>query len=451
MDDLQNKQYIKMTQTPVWKLIITLGIPTTISMLITNIYNMADTYFVSQISVAASGATGIVFSIMAIIQAFGFMYGHGAGSNISRQLGAKKVDEAKSYASTSFFLAIFTGFLIAVLGVVFITPFMKLLGSTDTILNDAKTYGFFILIAAPAMCSSCVLNNILRYEGKATFAMIGLTSGGILNMCVDPILIFGLNMGTAGAGLSTTISQYISVVILLWPFLTGKTVTKINIRYFTKKAAVVFNIITTGLPSFVRQGMNSLSTTILNTSAAAYGDVAIASMSVVNRCNNLLFSSALGIAQGFQPVSAFNYGSKKYDRVKKGCMFTMAFGVCLLGALCVICYGFAPEIIGLFRKEPEIIEIGSTTLRYFCFTLFTLPITSVGSMLFQSTGYKKQALFISMIQSGLIYIPMLLILPHFFNLTGIEIAQPVSYVLSAIITIPIVLNYFHHLDLGEVL
>lgn len=446
MNEEENKQYEKMTQTPVWKLILMLGLPTTVSMLITNIYNTADTFFVSKISVSASGATGIVFSLMAILQAFGFMFGHGAGSNISRLLGARKVEHAKIFASTSVFLALGAGAVIGILGLIFTEPLMRLLGSTDTILQDAKIYGTFILIAGPAMTVGCVLNNILRYEGRAAFAMIGLTTGGILNMAMDPVFIFYGHMGIAGAGLATALSQYISVVILLMPFLKGKTVTKINVRYITKDISDVKNIMLTGLPSLARQGLNSISTTLINVQAAAYGDAAIAAMSIVGRCGNLLFSFALGIAQGFQPVSAFNYGAGKYDRVKRATWFTIIMGMGILGVLCAGCYFNAPAIIHLFRHEEEIVSAGIGALRWLCRFLVALPVSAVGSMLFQSIGKKGRALLIASMQSGLIVIPLLLILPHFLGITGIQVAQPLAYFISGLVTIPVVIGFFRELN-----
>lgn len=446
MNEAENKQYEKMTQTPVWKLVLMLGLPTTVSMLITNIYNTADTFFVSKISVSASGATGIVFSLMAILQAFGFMFGHGAGSNISRLLGARKVEHAKIFASTSVFLALGAGAVIGILGLIFTEPLMRLLGSTDTILQDAKIYGTFILIAGPAMTVGCVLNNILRYEGRAAFAMIGLTTGGILNMVMDPIFIFYGHMGIAGAGLATALSQYISAVILLMPFLKGKTVTKINVRYITKDISDVKNIMLTGLPSLARQGLNSISTTLINVQAAAYGDAAIAAMSIVGRCGNLLFSFALGIAQGFQPVSAFNYGAGKYDRVKRATWFTIIMGMGILGVLCAGCYFNAPAIIHLFRNEEEIVKVGTGALRWLCRFLASLPVSAVGSMLFQSIGKKGRALLIASMQSGLIVIPLLLILPHFLGVTGIQVAQPLAYFISGLVTIPVVMGFFRELN-----
>lgn len=447
MNDAENRQYEKMTQTPVWKLVLMLGLPTTVSMLITNIYNTADTFYVSKISVSASGATGIVFALMAILQAFGFMFGHGAGSNISRLLGARKVEHAKIFASTSVFLALAAGAVIGILGLIFPEPLMRLLGSTDTILNEAKIYGTFILISGPAMTVGCVLNNILRYEGKAAFAMVGLTTGGILNMVLDPIFIFYCHMGIAGAGLATALSQYISTVILLMPFLKGKTVTKISVRYITNDLSDVKNIMLTGLPSLARQGLNSISTTLINVQAAAYGDAAIAAMSIVGRCGNLLFSFALGIAQGFQPVCAFNYGAGKYGRVKQATGFTIVMGMGLLGALCAGCYIYAPAIVHLFRNEEEILLAGTGALRWLCRFLFVLPVSAVGSMLFQSIGKKGRALLIAAMQSGLIVIPLLLILPHFLGLTGIQMAQPLAYLLSGIVTIPVILEFFKELKL----
>lgn len=446
MSNLEDKQYIKMTQTPIWKLIVTLGIPTTISMMITNIYNMADTYFVSQISISASGATGIVLSVMAILQAFGFMLGHGAGSNISRQLGARNTEKARVFASTSFFMSILIGLIIMVIGITFVEPLMYLLGSTDTILNDAKTYAFFIFVAGPAMTSGCVLNNILRYEGKASFAMIGLTFGGILNMFLDPIFIFGLNMDIAGAGLATAISQYISTCILLIPFVTNKTVTKLNINYMTKEFMDVQNIIVVGAPSFFRQGLGSISTSILNIQAGAYGDAAIAAMGVVSRVSNLLFSFALGIGQGFQPVSAFNYGAKKYDRVKKGTYFTMAVGCTILSILCIICFTNATSIIQLFRKEEIIVTMGTAALRYQCCTLWMMSFTAVGNMLFQSIGESKKALFLSTLQNGLAFIPLIVILPNVIGLVGIQLAQPCATFITCCITVPLVLSFFKQIN-----
>lgn len=449
MDQNIDIKYVKMTETPVSKLIISLGIPTTVSMLITNIYNMADSYFVSQLSLSAGGATGVVFGIMSILQAFGFMFGHGAGSNISRMLGSRHVEKANKYASTGFFWALFVGLFIMIGGLIFIEPLMRLLGSTETILPYAMDYGRWILIAAPAMTASCVLNNVLRYEGRATLAMIGLTTGGILNMVLDPLFIFVLNMGISGAGLATALSQYVSFGILLSMFLLKKTQSRLSYRLVTKEFRIVGDIILTGLPSFARQGLNSVSTMVLNAQAKAFGDAAIAAMGYVGRTSSLIFSVGLGIGQGFQPVSGFNYGAKKYSRVKKGTLFTLGFGVAFIGVISAGCFAFAPQIISLFRKEAEVIAIGSEALRIMCVFLLFLPVSVVGTMLFQSIGKSIPALILSCLQSGAVFIPLCVILSHFLGVEGIEIAQPLSYFTAALVSFPCTLVFLKHLPEDE--
>ncbi len=444
-----DNQYKKMTETPVSKLIITLGIPTTISMLITNVYNMADSYFVSKVSLSAGGATSIVFGIMAILQAFGFMFGHGAGSNISRALGRKENLLANNYASVSFLWAILSGVLIAFFGLIFINPLMLLLGSTETILPYAIDYGFYILLAAPFMTSSCVLNNILRYEGKANLAMIGLTTGGLLNIALDPLFIFAFKLGISGAGLATALSQIISFSILLSIFLLGKTQSKLSIKYLTKDLSLVGNIILTGLPSLARQGLNSVSTMVMNAQAKPFGDVAIAAMGYVQRTSSLIFSVGLGIGQGFQPVSGFNYGAKKYSRVKKGSFFTMFFGTAFIGLISIACLIFAPNVISLFRKETEVIKIGATALRIYCLAILFLPVSVVATMLFQSIGKSFSALILSLLQSGLVFIPLCLILPNYIGITGIQISQPIAYVVSMLISLPMLLVFLKKLPMDE--
>ena len=443
------EQFRKMTETPVAKLIIMLGIPTTISMLITNIYNMADSFFVSQISVSAGGATSIVFGLMSILQAFGFMFGHGAGSYISRLLGARDVNKASRYASTSFFCAAGCGTMIMALGLIFLEPLVLLLGSTETILPHAKDYATYILIAAPAMTSSCVLNNILRYEGKANLAMIGLTTGGILNIALDPIFIFALKLEIAGAGMATAISQYVSFAILFSIFLIGKTESKISLRYLTKDIKILGNVVLVGLPSLARQGLNSVSTMVLNTAAKPFEDAAIAAMGYVNRTSSLIFSVGLGIGQGFQPVSAYNYGAKRYTRVKKGSIFTLLFGTVFIGVISLSCFILAPEIISLFRSESEVVSIGALALRIQCVALLFFPVSVVTTMLFQSIGKSTRALILSCIQSGLVFIPLCLILPNFIGVLGIEISQPISYTLSALVSAPMLFLFLRKMPNEE--
>lgn len=441
----ESAQYIKMTETPVSKLIIMLGIPTTISMLVTNIYNMADTYFVGKLGTSASGAVGIVFGLMAIIQAFGFMFGHGAGSIISRRLGAKDVESATRFSSTGFFCALLAGIGITVFGFLFLEPLVRLLGSTDTILPYAKTYAAFILLAAPFMASSCVLNNILRYEGRAALAMLGLTAGSVINIFGDWFLMYQWDMGVEGAGISTALSQFISFCILLFMFLSGKTESKISIKLITKDFNDVILICKTGLPSMMRQGLSSISTMLLNGQAAVYGDAAVAAMSIVNRICSFVFSVGLGIGQGFQPVAAFNYGAKKYDRVRKGFFFTLGAGEVLLGTMAVIGMLFPAQLVGFFREDPQVIAIGRVALAAQLIALFFQPLSVCANMMFQSIGKNKTATFLSMLRSGICFIPALLLLSKTLGLLGIEIAQTVADIMAFLIAIPFVVRFLKQL------
>ena len=415
MDDKSRQQYIKMTETPVPKLVTMLGIPTIISMLVTSIYNMADTYFVSSIGTSASGAVGIVFGLQAILQAFGFMFGQGAGSIISRRLGARDTEGAVRFASTAFFWSFSAGLAVAIPGLIFIRPFMYLLGSTDTILPYAIEYAVYILIAAPFLTSSCVLNNILRFEGMSAFAMIGLTAGGILNMFGDPLLMFTFHMGVSGAGLSTCLSQIVSFFILLSMFLRKRTQSRIQLKMVTRDMNDVWMIITTGVPSLIRQGLNSVSTMILNNQAAIYGDAAVAAMSIVNRVTFFIFSVGLGMGQGFQPVAAFNYGAGKYGRVKKAFKFTILIGEIMLGVLAVTVFIFAPEVIRFFRNDDAVVEFGDFALRVQCVAIFCQPMAVCSNMLFQSIGKSGRAAFLSALRSGLYFIPLIIVLPVFFG------------------------------------
>ncbi len=437
--DSADAQYKKMTETPIPKLIIELGIPTTISMLITNIYNMADTFFVGQLgSTSASGATGIVFGLMSIIQAFGFMYGQGAGSLISRRLGQKDPEDAGKYASVSFAAALISGAFIMLLGFIFMEPLLTFLGSTPTILSFARDYAVYILISAPFMAASFVLNNILRYEGKAFFAMIGLTTGGILNMIGDPIFMFGCNMGISGAGLSTALSQIISFSILLFMFISGKTQSKLSIRNLTEPFSRLLEIIKTGFPSMARQGFASIATMLLNNQAATFGgDAAVAAMSIVSRINMFIFAVGLGIGQGFQPVAGYNYGARKYSRVKKGYFFTMAAGGVLIGTLAVIGLIFSGGVVAIFRDDPQVIEIGTLAMRFHCLALFVQPVCVCSNMLFQSVGKSGRATFTAILRSGLYFLPIIAILPHFIGVLGVQTAQPIADFMTFLTVIPI--------------
>lgn len=450
MERQKISQYEKMTQTPISTLVLKLGIPTTISMLVTSIYNMADTAFVGRLGNSASGATGIIFGFMAILQAVGFMFGQGAGSVISRKLGSEDKQSAGKYASTAFFLALALGLVIEVIGFIFLKPIVMLLGSTETIAPYAESYARYILLAAPFMVSSFVLNNILRFEGKASLAMIGLLTGALLNIAGDPLFMFVFGMGISGAGLATALSQLVSFCILISIFARGKSEIRLSCKLITLKAYLIKNIITTGLPSLLRQGLSSISTMLLNNYAAVYGDAAVAAMSIVTKIVFFVFSVCLGIGQGFQPVSGYNYGAKKFSRVRKAYRFTLLFSELLMLAAAAAVLILSPSLIGLFRNDGEVIDIGTRALQLQCITLLFQPLSVVTEMQLQSTGQKLQASLLSSLKSGIYFIPTLIILADLRGLHGIEEAQPLSYILSFVTSVFFAVWFFKKLPHDDV-
>ncbi len=442
----KKNQYDKMTKTPIPRLILGLSVPTILSMLITNIYNLVDTAFVGQLGTSASGAVGIVFGFMTVIQAVGFLFGQGAGSILSRALGQRDKERASVHATAGFLSSFSTGLIVGIVGLCFLHGIVMLLGSTETIAPYAETYITYILIAAPFMCSCLTLNNLLRYEGKAALGMIGLMVGAVLNMAGDPILMFGLNMGIAGAGLSTAVSQFISWLVLLFMFLSGKTESKIGFSAMKKiRPAMVWDIVATGFPSMLRQGLNSLATVLLNAQCAAYGDAAVAAMSIVSRIIFFAFSIALGVGQGFQPVAAFNYGAGKYSRLRKGFLFTavLAESIIVVGTTLLIV--FSGSLIGLFRDDPAVIEIGTRALILQALASLALPPCMTTEMLLQSTGKRLHASLLSSLRNGLLFIPLLLILSSLRGLAGIQEAMPIALALSLPITAPFAVGFFRRL------
>lgn len=442
----EEKQYKRMTETPISRLVLKLAVPTIISMLITSIYNLADTYFVGQISTSASGAVGIIASLMAIIQALGFTLGHGSGSLISRSLGRHDTKAAVRFASTAFFTAIAVGLVLSSVGLSFLEPIANLLGSTPTILPHAMGYGMYILMAAPIMISSFVMNNILRYEGKAVYAMVALVSGGLLNIALDPLFIFKLNMGTAGAGAATATSQCVSFALLLSPFLRRKTTSRFSIKCYTKSIREFALIFATGFPSFGRQGLASIAVMLLNIAARNWGDPAVAAMSIVGRIFMLLLCASLGIGQGFQPVAAFNYGAKKYHRVKKATQFTLAVGFACATGVTVSCIIAAEPLIKIFRDDPQVFKIAIPAFRYQAIAMLAQPVLVTANMLFQSIGKSVRASLLSMCRQGIYFIPLILILPKTIGLLGVELCQPISDVLTFLTSLPLLISFLKQLE-----
>ena len=444
-DDRSALQFRRMTETPIPQLVLSLAAPTILSMLITSIYNLADTFFVGQISTSASGAVGVVSSLMAIIQALGFMLGHGAGTIISRSLGSRDTTAATRFASTSFFTALVFGVVLAVAGLGTLPHFMMLLGSTETILPHACAYARPILIAAPLMISSLVMNNILRYEGKASFAMIGLVTGGVLNIALDPLFMFVFELGTAGAGIATALSQSISFCILLSMFLRGKTVSQFRLSAVTREARDFGRILLGGAPSFGRQGLNSIGGMLLNLAARSYGDAAVAGMSIVSRIFMFIISVAIGVGQGLQPVASFNYGARKYRRVRQAAIFTIEAAFCMLVVLVGLCWVNGDALIRLFRDDPAVTAVALPAFHYQCLTMLLQPIIVVANMTFQSVGASGRATFLACCRQGVFFIPLILILPRTHGLFGVEICQPIADVLTFLVSLPFLIAFLQQL------
>ena len=423
-------QYEQMVGDPIPGLIVRLSVPTILSMLVTNIYNLVDTAFVGQLGTSQSGAVGVIFGYMAILQAVGFMFGQGAGSISARLLGARNEKQASRTASAGVLCSFVIGVAISVITFLGMDTIVGMLGSTETITPYARQYLTYILMAAPAMTCGYTLNNLLRYEGKASLGMIGLMSGAILNIALDPILMFGLNMGIAGAAIATAFSQIVSFLILLSMFLRKKTTVRLSVKEADLKPKSVLDIMTTGLPSMLRQVLNSVATILLNSNAGIYGDEAVAAMSIVSRITFFVFALALGIGQGFQPISAFNYGAGKYQRLRSAFRVTVIMAEAVVIVMSGICLMYSGRLIALFRDDPRVIEIGTRALQLQMTTLLLLPFTMAVEMLYQSTGNRLGASFMSSARSGLFFIPSLLILSALRGLNGIQEAQPLAYILS---------------------
>lgn len=422
-----------MTEAPIPGLIGRLAVPTIISMLITSFYNMADTFFVGKIGTSATAAVGVVFPVMAIIQALGFFCGHGSGNSISRHLGSKDIQSARELASTGFFLAFALGTLLMVLGLVFLDPLSHLLGSTETIFPYTRDYLRFILLGAPYMTAQLVLNNQLRFQGNAFYAMIGITSGGVLNVILDPIFIFVFDLGISGAAIATILSQFVSFCLLLVGLRVSKCIP-IHLRNVRLTALRLREIMGGGLPSLFRQGLGSIATTTLNIAANPYGDAAIAAMSVVSRIMMFANSALIGFGQGFQPVCGFNYGADKYDRVKEAFWFCVKVSTAVLLGLAVLGGFLSGHLIWIFRNDPDVIQIGTTALRFQCVTFALNGWIIMNNMMMQTMGKTVPATILAASRQGLFFIPALLILPQFLGLTGIQCAQAVSDVFTFALT-----------------
>ena len=432
--------YEYMTAGSVPRTICELAVPTIISMLVTAIYNVADTYFVGRIDTQSTAAIGISFSAMSVVQAFGFFFGHGSGNYISRMLGARKTGHAETMATIGLFSSFAAGTVIAITGIIFLGPLCMALGSTETILPYAKEYLGIILIGTPFMAASLTLNNQIRFKGNAKYAMVGIISGAFINIILDPILIFGFDMGVRGAAIATISGQIIGFAALL--FIDRRTGTfSVSFRAFKPTVRAYIEIIKGGLPSLLRQGLLSISTILLNVAAKEYGDSAIAGMAITTRIIYILNAIVIGLGQGYQPVCGFNYGAKLYGRVCEGFWFCVKAGTLFFLTCSVLGYIFAPEAVAIFRKEDAmVIEIGAEALRWQLIALPFGAFTLVSNMMLQTIRKAGRAALLASARQGLFFIPCILILPHLIGIRGVEMTQAIADILSFLLALPLTLG-----------
>lgn len=441
-----DKRREQMLDEPVARLIGKMALPTTVSMLVTALYNLADTWFVGQLgNNTATGAVGIAFSYMAIVQAVGCFFGHGSGNYISREIGRGNYENASGMAATGFFCSLAVGFAFMAAGLAFRTGLALFLGSTDTMLADTVSYLTFILAGTPCMMAAYTLNNQLRLQGNTLFAMAGLASGAVLNIALDPLLIFACGMRVSGASAATAISQLVAFAVLLAGCQQPGGV-RIRISRFSLGWASFREICAGGFPSLLRQGLASASMLALNRYAGLYGDAAIAAFAIVTRVANIAGAAILGFGQGFQPVCGYNFGAGRYDRVREGFRFSVAVSTGLLAAIGAVLWAFAPEVVGAFRDDPEIVAIGSDALRYQVLAMPFLGWVVVVSMFLQNIRAVAPASIVAMARQGIVFLPALLVLVNLLGLTGLELTQPVADVVTFAISLPLGIRALGGLD-----
>lgn len=434
-------KYTFLTQAPVHRVIGAMAIPTIISMLLTSMYNLVDTFFVGKINTQSTAAVGIVFSVMFFIQAFSFFFGNGSGNYISRQLGAQNTKDAEVMASTGLFYTLVFSLIVMLLGWIFLEPISILLGSTPTILPYTRQYLGISLLGTPFIMGTFCINNQMRFQGFTKYSVYGAISGSIINCLLDPVFIFGFSMGVSGAAVASVIGQICGFVIML--IMSQKEgVIHYTHRRISFEGRFVKEIIAGGTPSISRQGLASVSTIALNSVAGNYGDAAIAAMSIVTRISMFIFSVIVGLGQGFQPMCGFCYGAKLYDRVKEGFWFGTKIGTLFLLFWSLVLIIFSGEVVSLFRDDPEVIAIGIPALRYQMIIFPACSFMLMANMMMQTCRKTIRANILAASRQGLFFIPLIFVLPYFYGLFGVEICQAVSDVISLIVTIPIVWSAF---------
>ncbi|MBQ2896102.1 MAG: MATE family efflux transporter [Oscillospiraceae bacterium] len=431
-DRTQLDKYREMTETPVERLIIRLAIPSTISLLVTSIYNLADTYFVGQLGNSATGAVGIVYPLMTLIQAIGLMFGKGTGTLLGRQLGGKHNEEAEHTVAQGFIFSVLLGSALMIFGLLFINPLATLLGTTESMRPYTIVYARYILLAMPFKAAATCLSFSLRFQGYSSRATWGLACGAILNIILDPLLITGAGLGLAGAAIATMTGEMTSCLLLLW-MCTRKGCVALRPRNMLPSLRSLVSICKNGFSSLIKNSLSSIATILLNTAAAPFGDAVVAAFTIVSRLVHIAQMIYFGISDGYQPVCSYNYGARCYERIRRGYWFCLKIGTLLI-ILVVLSFAFSRPIIAAFRDDAQVIAVGTRILRVQMLTLTLLPISSAGFVMLQGIGRNGPAAVLGSGRQGLFLVPLLLILPRIWGLNGLIAVQPSSDILAALLS-----------------
>lgn len=427
----------KMIEDPIKKVIPAMAIPTIIAQMITIIYNLVDTFFVSSLGTSATAAVGVNHSLEQIINLTAQLIGSGACSYVARLLGAGDKKKADEVFNTGLLTGISLGALISVIGLSTLEGLVNLLGATEDCKMYSMQYGQYVLMAAPFMISSMIFNMCLRSEGSATYALIGIGFGGVLNCFLDPLFIFKLNLGVAGASMATAISKVVSFCILLAPYIRKRTQVTMSIKNIHYTVADSVEVIKIGSTSFFRSALQVVANTTMNRIAGGFSTSALAAISVANRLMQFPFGIVLGFGQGYQPVVGFNWGAKRFDRVKEAFTFSSMVSIAGGAILSTGIFIFAKPLINIFTTaDGEMLEIGIFCVRAQCFVLPVHAWVSIINMFYAGIGKATNAILLSTSRSGYCYIPMLLLLPKLFGTNGLASCQAAADALSFFVALP---------------
>lgn len=432
----QSKKMELLGSASIPKALLAMGIPTMIGMLVNAFYNLVDAYFVGGLGESQMGAISVVYPLGQVVVGLGLLFGNGAASYISRLLGRGDKENADKVASTALYSSISVGAVIITISMIFLHPILKLLGATDSILPYAATYAGIYIVSCIFNVFNVTMNNIVTSEGAAKTTMCALLIGAVLNIALDPLFIYVFELGVAGAAIATAISQVVSTCVYLTYILRKKSVFHFRVKDCTYSREIMSEIFKIGIPTLVFQILTSLSISLINNAAGDYGDSAIAGMGVVTRLISMGSLSVFGFIKGFQPIAGYSYGAKKFDRLREAIKTSILWSTVFCVIFGLVLALFPTAIVSQFTKgDAEMIRIGAASLRANGITIMLFGFYTVYSSLFLALGKGREGFILGACRQGICFIPVILLLPMVWGLNGILYAQPIADVLSAIITV----------------